>query len=83
MTHIPQYISAPVLAICVSRLVLVILVDLWRTLRLFFPQRTVRKFGPEEPKGHNFLRGDGWHQPRRPARRARASVLTANLRKES
>ena len=62
MTHIAQYISAAVLVTCVTLLALVILVGLWRTSRLFLPQRTVRKFGLEEPKGHNFLRESGWQQ---------------------
>jgi len=81
--HLAQYISAAVLATCVTLLALVIVVDLWRTLRLFLTQSTEPKFGQEEPKGHSFIRGDGWRQSQRPARRAKVSVLTANLWKES
>jgi hypothetical protein len=83
MTHIAQYILAVVLATCVTLLALVILVDLWRTVHLFLTQSTERELGPGEPKGHNFLRGEGWRQSQRPGRRTKASVLTANLWKES
>jgi len=78
-----QCIPAVVLATCVTLLTMVILIDLWRTVRLFLTQSTEHEFGPEEPKGPNFLRGDGWPQSRRPGRRAKPSVLTANLWKES
>ena len=83
MMRLGQYIPAVVLATCVTLLTMVILIDLWRTVRLFLTQSTEREFGPEEPKGHNFLRGDGWRQSQWPARRAKASVLSANLWKES
>ena len=81
--HIAQYIPAAVLVTCVTLLSTVILIGLWRTVHLFLTQSTEREFGPGEPKGHNFLRGDGRPESQRPARRAKVSVLTANLWKES
>ena len=58
MIYLEQYISTIPLAFWAVVLALVIVVDLWRTLRLFLTQRWDSNFSLKVPKGHNFLRKD-------------------------